>query len=105
MEMAKIESIWQEVLRRRFPGVIVRDDRSIPEEDDWPFLGVYMLPDDKILDYHNFCINELWKIQEEEKLPDANLLPHFASDTKLYYPRFWKEAQKELRAAKSPSRS
>ena len=73
MEMAKIEAIWQEVLRRRYPGVIVREDRSIPEDDHWPFLGVYMVPD--------------------------------VSNTKLYYARFWKEAQRELRAAKSATRS
>ncbi|HLX64641.1 MAG TPA: hypothetical protein VKX17_25435 [Planctomycetota bacterium] len=103
MEMAKIEAIWQEVLRRRYPGVIVREDRSIPEDDDWPFLGVYMLPDDKVLDFQNFFIEELWKIKEKENLPDANLLDHTVSNTKLHYPRYWQEAQKELRSTKSVS--
>jgi len=105
IEMTEVERRWQEVLRRRFQGVIVRELHHIPEDDDWPFLGVFMLPDESgPVDFQNYRINELWKIEEDEKLPPANLLRYTVSQTK-HYPRIWQLAQEERRAGKASSRS
>lgn len=101
MQMSVLETKWQSALRKHIPGVLVREDRSIPEEDSLPFLGIYMIPDDCTQDYIRYILDERFDFIEQEKLPDANLLPCTASQTREFYPTIWTEAQKESRRSGS----
>ena len=100
MQMSALETKWQSALRKHISGVFVREDRSIPEEDILPFLGIYMIPDDRMQDYIRYVLDVRFDFMERERLPDANLLPCTASQTRECYPEIW-AAQKELRRSGS----
>src|SRR5437868_1040438 len=109
MQIEELENKFQVALRKRFPGVIVREDKSTPEEDIFPFLDVFMIPDDRSREFFHFMLDEYSEFIKRENLPDCDLTRHSDSVTREFYPRIFAEAQKELaaqtRSAKSKPRA
>jgi hypothetical protein len=92
------EDHWQTALRKRFPGVVVRENRTLPEDDDiLPALDVFLVPDHLEQDYILFCMDGRRTLIDAEHLPDCDLLYHTVSATREHYPAIWAHAQTESR--------
>ncbi|HLX60906.1 MAG TPA: hypothetical protein VKX17_06450 [Planctomycetota bacterium] len=103
--MNEVESKWQSVLRTIFPTIVVRQDFSIPEDDDIPFLGIYMIPDERMMEFTEKVRGKRFELMERENLPDVSLLHCSTSDTQRYYPHIYAEAQSEIRRSGRATKS
>lgn len=79
-----------------YPRVVVRQNYSIPEEDIYPFLDVYMIPDDKAAEFATFKVQQRFDFLRRENLPDANILSCTESVTREYHPDIWAAAYREV---------
>lgn len=96
--MENLELLWQEVIEKKFPGVVVRKDPDIAADDGKPFYNVFMLADGNYAAFTKYFVNELWKIAEERGVEIPHLTDISVSDTKEFYPEVYEEFQKKNRS-------
>ena len=87
----------QEILRERFPSVIVRCDLD-PDAGENAF-DVFGIPDEDVGGFMEFRIETLPGILRSRKLPAVSLVPHALSDTH-YYPEIAREIGSAKKAQK-----
>jgi hypothetical protein len=75
----------QEIIRAKFPTVLVKPNTSIPSDDDLPPFDVYFVPNDKLDEFSGYVDGEFSAIAKREGLPDVDLISHSVSDSKLHY--------------------
>ena len=101
----EIEQAWQASLRKFFPSVVVREVTWIPEEDDFPFLGVFMIPDKDSSKFFQYQLDELWKLIESDGLPNCVTFPYTVSQTREQYPKLYAQAVRDAQISGSAKKS
>src|SRR5437868_14329647 len=107
MNEREIERAWQSVLRKYYPSIVVKKAPPVPvpPEDNAQFYDVYMVPDDREIEFFRFLLNESWNLRERDGLPEVALYPHSESTTREYYPHIFAEAQREKRVGLAKKKS
>ena len=105
MEILELERRWQAVLRRYFPGVIVRQNQFIFEGAGMTFLDVYMFPDERRKEWFAWYLDNGAELEQREKLLETALTPIAVSQTREGYPGIYREAQAETRTAARTAKS
>ena len=105
MSNEELRALWQDVIRRRYPGVILKEIGWPPgEEDDSPRFGVYMIPDGQVATFFpEFFMKERRQIMEKENIPDADFSPRGVTYTRRHLPSVWREAMAERKKSASAS--
>ncbi|HLX62685.1 MAG TPA: hypothetical protein VKX17_15510 [Planctomycetota bacterium] len=94
MNIEFIEKKWEDELRRKFPGVVVRQNRRVAHEDSAePLLDVFMIPDAQRRDFFQFMLNDVWKLEANEGFPGVYLMPHSVTATREHHPDIWRLAK------------
>ncbi len=107
MDCEQLRKRWEEVLRRKYPGVILRRGTNPDGEYEYmPWFIVYLVPDEQEpYFFSEWYMEERRPIMEREGIPDAEFMPHSVSTTRAFYPEIWHEAQAEKRAAKATTKT
>jgi hypothetical protein len=84
-ENAELAKRLQQIIRAKFPTVLVRHNEAIPSDDDLPPFDVFFVPSDKLDEFDRYANDEFSAIAKKEGLPDVDLISHSVADTKLHF--------------------
>jgi hypothetical protein len=81
---------WESVLRRFFPGVVVKAYVRQEDEDALPLFDVFFIPNDKRMDFVHFLMKDRRRVARENNLERVLLVPHTVAETEEHYPDVWR---------------
>ena len=90
MRMVALANQLQELIRHKFPGVIVRQNLCVPNDGDVPVFDVFMFPDGRVDEFTEYVITEFPGLAEKAKLPEVLLMEHGVTATLKLYPEIAK---------------
>ena len=81
----------ERIVRPTFPGVIVRQNRRVPNDGAVPVFDVFCVPDDKRGLFIHYAIRQFGELAEAQGLPEVDLISHCASATQENFPEVWQQ--------------
>jgi len=93
--MEKPEAFLQDKFRERFPDVIVKRDPQIAADDCAPFYDVFMVSDDRRIEFNDYLIDEVWKIAEENAVVPPHIFINDVSETQKFHPEIYAECRRK----------
>ncbi|MCY3021242.1 MAG: hypothetical protein NTW87_19685 [Planctomycetota bacterium] len=88
MSLCDLATAYEQVLRKRFPGVRVRPDPDLaPAGHD--VLAVFCVPDERLTEYAGFMLDEAPALLRARDIPRVTLIPHSVTVTRTHYPELW----------------